>query len=58
MILHHYVKNVIFTWGGEIFYDKQAKWPIAEENHQNIHPQLIHMTLQDGLVIKLIGFKV
>jgi hypothetical protein len=30
-----------------------AKWPIAKkETHQNIHPQLIHMTLQEGLVIK------
>jgi hypothetical protein len=25
---------------------------IAKKNHQNIHPQLIHMTLQEGLVIK------
>jgi hypothetical protein len=35
--------------------DKLAKWPIAakkKKNHQNIHPQLIHMTLQEGLVIK------
>jgi hypothetical protein len=23
-----------------------------EKKHQNIHPQLIHMTLQEGLVIK------
>jgi hypothetical protein len=23
-----------------------------EKNRQNIHPQLIHMTLQEGLVIK------
>jgi len=41
-----------------VFDDKQAKWPIAEKNHQNIHPQLIHMTLQDGLAIKVIGFRV
>jgi hypothetical protein len=25
---------------------------LQEKNHQNIHPQLIHMTLQEGLVIK------
>jgi hypothetical protein len=23
-----------------------------EKNYQNIHPQLIHMTLQEGMVIK------
>jgi hypothetical protein len=41
-----------------VFDDKPAKWSIAEKNHQNIHPQLIHMTLQDGLAIKVIGFRV
>ncbi len=37
-----------------VFEDKQAKWPIAQKqkNHQNIHPQLIHWTLQKGLIIK------
>jgi len=36
-----------------VFEDKPAKWPIGEKkNHQNIHTQLIHMTLQEGLVIK------
>jgi len=60
MILHGYVKqckyitmlkNVnLITRGGEISYvfeDKPAKWPIAKKkkNHQNIHPQLLHMTL-------------
>jgi hypothetical protein len=36
-----------------IFEDKLAKWPIAKKKtHQNIHPQLIHMTLQEGLVTK------
>jgi hypothetical protein len=35
------------------FEDKPAKWPIAQKKtHQNIHPQLIHMTLQEGLIIK------
>ncbi len=35
-----------------VFEDKPAKWPIAKKkNHQNIRPQLIHMTLQEGLVI-------
>jgi hypothetical protein len=24
---------------------------LQKKNHQNIHPQLIHMTLQKGLVI-------
>jgi hypothetical protein len=37
----------------DVFEDKPAKWPIAKkETHQNIHPQLIHMTLQEGLVNK------
>jgi hypothetical protein len=33
--------------------DKLAKWLIAKKKkpHQNIHPQLIHMTLQEGMVI-------
>ncbi len=38
-----------------VFEDKPAKWPIAKKkkkNHQNIQPQLIHMTLQEGLIIK------
>jgi hypothetical protein len=35
-----------------VFDDKPAKWPIAKKNHQNIHPQLIPMTLHQGLVIK------
>jgi hypothetical protein len=37
-----------------VFDDKLAKWPIAKQkkkNHQNIQPQLIHMTLQEGLAI-------
>jgi hypothetical protein len=33
---------------------KPAKWPIAKKNHQNIHSQLIHMNLQEGLIIKYI----
>jgi hypothetical protein len=36
-----------------VFENKPTKWLIAKnKNHQNIHPQLIHMTLQEGLVIK------
>jgi hypothetical protein len=36
-----------------VFEDKPAKWPIEKlKNHQNIHLQLIHMTLQERLVIK------
>jgi hypothetical protein len=36
-----------------VFEHKPAKWPIVQKkNHQNMHPQLIHMTLQNGLVIK------
>jgi hypothetical protein len=39
----------------DVFEDKLTKWPIAKKKHrQNIHPQLIHMTLQEGLVIKYI----
>jgi hypothetical protein len=40
------------------FENKTDKWPIAQKKqkkqnpHQKIHPQLIHMTLQEGLVIK------
>jgi hypothetical protein len=30
----------------------QINGPIAKKNHQNIHPQLIHMTLQGSLVFK------
>jgi len=35
-----------------VFEDKPTTWPIAKKHHQNIHPQLIHMTSQKGLVIK------
>jgi hypothetical protein len=31
---------------------KPAKWLIAKKNPSNIHPQLIHMTLQQGLIIQ------
>jgi hypothetical protein len=35
--------------------DKPAKWPIAKKKtYQNIHPQLINMALQKGMVIKSI----
>jgi len=30
----------------------QLSGPLQKENHQNIHPQLIHMTLQENMVIK------
>jgi hypothetical protein len=32
--------------------NKMAHCKKKKKNHQNIHPQLIHMTLQEGLVIK------
>jgi hypothetical protein len=31
---------------------KKTKQNKNKKNHQNIHPQLINMTLQEGLVIK------
>jgi hypothetical protein len=34
------------------FENNPAKWPIAKKNRQNICPQLIHITLQESLVIK------
>jgi hypothetical protein len=30
----------------------QLNGPLQKKNHQTIHPQLIHMTLQEGPVIK------
>jgi hypothetical protein len=37
-----------------VFDDKPAKWPIAKKlkNTMKYTPTLIHMTLQEGLVIK------
>jgi hypothetical protein len=35
-----------------VFDDKPAKWPIAKKIYQNIHLQLIYMTLQKGMIIK------
>jgi hypothetical protein len=35
-----------------VFDDKPAEWLIAKNKNQNIHPQLIHITLQEGMVIK------
>jgi hypothetical protein len=35
-----------------VFDDKPAKWPIAKKENQNIHLQLIYMTLQEGMIIK------
>jgi hypothetical protein len=35
-----------------VFDDKLAKWPIAKRKYQNIHLQLIYMTLQEGMIIK------
>ncbi len=36
------------------FKISQLNGPLQKKkkNHQNIHPQVIHMTLQEGLVIK------
>jgi len=36
------------------FEDKPAKWLIAKKKppHQNIHPELIHLSLEDIKVIK------
>jgi hypothetical protein len=34
------------------FYDKSTKWPIAKKDHQNMYPQLINTTSQEGMVIK------
>ncbi len=30
----------------------QLNGPLQKETYQNIHSQLIHMTLQEGMVIK------
>jgi hypothetical protein len=35
-----------------VFDDKPAKRPIAKRKYQNIHLQLIYMTLQEGMIIK------
>jgi hypothetical protein len=36
-----------------VFKDKLAKWPITEKNPSTYkNPQLIHIDLQEGLVIK------
>jgi hypothetical protein len=50
MVLHNYV----FWQKGfhDLFGDKPIKWPIAKKTHQNMHPQLINMNLQEGVVIE------
>jgi hypothetical protein len=50
MVLHNYV----FWQKGfhDVFGDKPIKWPIAKKTHQNMHPQLINMNLQEGVVIE------
>jgi hypothetical protein len=38
-----------------VFVDKPPKWPIEKKkkkNYQNIHPQLIHMTLQESMIMR------
>ncbi len=30
----------------------QIKGPLQKKSYQNIHPQVIHMTLQEGMVSK------
>jgi hypothetical protein len=37
-----------------VFDDKPAKWPIAKKLKNNIHLQLLYMTLQGGMIIKRI----
>jgi hypothetical protein len=32
----------------------QPNGPLQKKNHQNIHPQLINIDLQEGMVIKSI----
>jgi pentatricopeptide repeat protein len=69
MILHGYVKQCKYKkiwkiWflleDGKIhnvFDDKPTKWPIVRKikiKVYNVHPQLIHMALQEGIVIKSI----
>jgi len=34
------------------FMISQLNGSLQIKNYQNIHPQLIHMTLQEGMVIK------
>jgi hypothetical protein len=57
MILYEYVKEYkykkcdFYLRRGN-FDDKPAKLPTAEKNYQNIHPQLIHMTLQESMIMK------
>jgi len=35
-----------------LFMISQLNGPLQKETYQNIHSQLIHMTLQEGMVIK------
>jgi hypothetical protein len=60
IVLHghvkHFRKNVIFTWG---FGDRPTKMPIAKKNHQNMHPQIIKMNLQEeSMVINVVELSI
>jgi hypothetical protein len=57
VILYDYVKYCKCKKIGEekfcnVFYDRPIKWHIAKPNHQNIHPQLINLDLQESVIIK------
>jgi hypothetical protein len=62
MVLHDCVKqNKKYDFylkgggGGGRFHngDRPTKWPITKnKTHQNMHPQLINMDLQEGMVTK------
>lgn len=63
MVLHGHVKHykcktIFKMWfllgeGGfhNVFYDRPTKWPLPKKNLRNMHPQLINMELQKGIVI-------
>jgi hypothetical protein len=60
MIFRDYVKKCKKLWFlleegrfHNVFKDKPAKWPIAKKKPSKYkNPQLIHMALQEGLVIE------
>jgi hypothetical protein len=44
---------VIFTSGfHKVFVIDQPNGPLQKKTHQNMHPQLINMDLQEGMAIK------
>jgi hypothetical protein len=54
------IKNMIFIWGGGIsqcFGWEANQMAHCKKNHQNMHPQLINMDLQEGMVIKVYNKK-